>query len=245
VDEEVHGIDFLVDSARRIVKGAEPMDRRGANRLREAVAGLIDHIEQLRKMDMAEVRDLERQLRRSGASLRLVHSAAERATFRRWAPRPLPEKKEEEKATVVPSGLIVAVVVDSAIDGMLIGLAGSVAANSGKLMAVATTFEMCFLGYSFACSIRKVVQGCTGCLILAMPPLMMLVSSAMACVGAGYVEHSPAFSGLIAFAMVAVLFLVFQELLVEAREKEGGDAWHIGLWLYAGLLLSIQSDMFF
>jgi len=241
LDEEVHGIDFLVDSARRLVKGAEPMDRRGASRLRKAVAELIQDVEQLRLMDVSEVREIEKQLRRSGMSLLQVHSATEKATFRRWAPRELPKKEE----TPVPKGLVIAVVLDAVIDGMLIGLAGAVASGSGKLMAAATTFEMCFLGYSFALSIRKVAQRCTSIVILAMPPAAMLAASVVACIGAGRLEQSAAFSGLIAFAMVAVLFLVFQELLIEAHEKEGGEAWHIGLWLYAGLLLSVQSDIFF
>ena len=52
--------------------------------------------------------------------------------------------------------MILAVVVDSGVDGMLIGLAGSVARSSGCLMAIATAIEMGFLGYSFACSLTKV-----------------------------------------------------------------------------------------
>merc|ERR1719401_48968 len=55
----------------------------------------------------------------------------------------------------VPWGLVLAVLVDSIVDGMLIGLAGSVALNSGWLMAVATAIEMGFLGYSFACSAAR------------------------------------------------------------------------------------------
>lgn len=242
VDEEVHGIDYLVDSARRLCRGAEPMDRGTATRLRQRVAELIEDIEQLRKLDVDNVRDIERQLRVAGATLLHVHSAAERATFRRWAPRPLQKKPPE--APAVPTSLVFAVVVDSVVDGMLIGLAGSVASTSGWLMAAATTFEMGFLGYSFACSIVKVARPCTAVAILGLPPAAMMTASALACLGADQLEQQAAFSGAIAFAMVAVLFLVFQELLIEAAEKEGGEAWHIGLWLYAGLLLSIHLDLF-
>jgi len=143
----------------------------------------------------------------------------------------------------VPWGLIFAVVIDAVIDGMLIGLAGSVAYTSGLLMALATAIEMGFLGYSFACSLTKSVRRLTATIILGLPPLAMLGAAAAATAGATYVEHMAAFCGLVAFALVAVLFLVVQELLVEAHEKEEGEAWHISVWLYMGLLLSITLDV--
>mmetsp|Transcript_148426 Transcript_148426/g.377471 ORF Transcript_148426/g.377471 Transcript_148426/m.377471 type:complete len:441 (+) Transcript_148426:32-1354(+) len=245
VDEEVHGLDYLVDSARRLCRGAEPMDRCSATRLRQHVDELIKDIGLLQEMDTSQVRDVDRQLRVAGASLLRVHSLAERATFRRWGPRPPPEIKPVTEQLSLPLGLIIAVLVDAMIDGMLIGLAGSVASTSGKLMAAATTFEMGFLGYSFACSIMKAARRCTAIFTLSLPPMCMLIASTVACLSAGYVENSAAFSGLVAFAMVAVLFLVFQELLVEAHEKEDGDAWHISVWLYAGLLLSAFCDLVF
>lgn len=241
VDEEVHGIDFLVDSARRLCRGAEPMDRHNAKRLRRLVAGLLDDIGQLQQFDVSQVREIDRQLRIAGTSLLKVHSVAEHATFRRWGPQPLPNKPAQ--APTVAWGHVLAVTVDSIIDGMLIGLAGSVSCTSGWLMAAATTFEMGFLGYSFACSIVKAARPCTVAVILSLPPVAMIVASSVACLGAGHLEQHPAFSGLIAFAMVALLFLVFQELLVEAHEKEGGEAWHISLWLYVGLLVSIHFDL--
>mmetsp|Transcript_83266 Transcript_83266/g.226128 ORF Transcript_83266/g.226128 Transcript_83266/m.226128 type:complete len:226 (-) Transcript_83266:107-784(-) len=225
------------------------MDRRSASRLRKCVAELIQDVEELKRMDTNEVRQIDRQLRVANSSLLKVHSVAERAVFRRWGPRPSSEPSgqpdHEAGPRKVPVGLIVAVVVDSIIDGMLIGLAGAVSAPSGRLMAAATTFEMGFLGYSFACSILKATRRCTAVGILAVPPVAMLVAAAVACQSVSFMERTPAFSGFIAFAMVALLFLVFQELLVEAHEKEGGEAWHISLWLYAGLLVSIHIDMIF
>mmetsp|Transcript_10532 Transcript_10532/g.23186 ORF Transcript_10532/g.23186 Transcript_10532/m.23186 type:complete len:415 (+) Transcript_10532:76-1320(+) len=247
IDEEVHGIDFLVDASRRLCKGAEPMDRRSATRLRQKVAGLIEDIEGLRQMDVNESTSIENQLRLANVSLLKVHSATERAVFRRWGPRPLEESgdEENERKGKIPVRLILAVVVDSIVDGMLIGLAAAVSATSGRLMAAATTFEMGFLGYSFAISIAKVARRCSAIGILAVPPLAMMVASGLAAESVDFLEGTPAFSGFIAFAMVALLFLVFQELLLEAHEKEGGEEWHISLWLYAGLLVSIHFDMIF
>jgi len=247
LDEEIHGIDFLVDSARRLCRGAEPLDQHGVSHLRHTVGELVADIEKLRQMDATHVGDLDQQLVAAGKTLRQVHSHAERSAFRRWRPRPL--RSDESPGAIssrvpsVPWGLIVAVAVDSVNDGMLIGLAGTVAATSGWLMALATAIEMGFLGYSFACALVKSVRCCTAALIAGLPPIAMLAAAAGAAAGATRVEHMPAFCGLVAFALVAVLFLVLQELLVEAHEKEENQAWHISVWLYIGLLLSIAFDV--
>jgi zinc transporter ZupT len=74
--------------------------------------------------------------------------------------------------------------------------------------------------------------------------MAMLVASCSAWIGAYWVEHSFVFAGLIAFALVALLFLVLQELLLEAREKKDGQLWQVSMWLYVGLLLSIFLDIF-
>ncbi|CAE8623952.1 unnamed protein product [Polarella glacialis] len=119
------------------------------------------------------------------------------------------------------------------IDGMLIGLSGSVDKKTGCLMAMATAIEMGFLGFSFACSIvqSKGVARLLSLLILATPPLAMLAASLAASAGAQEIEGSPAFVGLIAFSLVALLFLVVEELLLEAHAKEDGDSWHISFAL--------------
>jgi len=142
-----------------------------------------------------------------------------------------------------PRRLFAGVVVDSCVDGMLIGLSASVMPESGWLMAVATAIEMCFLGFSFACAVRGKTSQVTAFLTLSFPPMAMLVASCTAWVGAYWVEHSFVFAGLIAFALVALLFLVLQELLLEAREKEDGQLWQVSMWLYVGLFLSLFLDI--
>jgi len=56
--------------------------------------------------------------------------------------------------------------------------------------------------------------------------------------GAYEAKSTPAFCGLI-----AVLFLVLDELLLEAHEKEESEGWTVSVWLYIGLLLSIAFDV--
>mmetsp|Transcript_524 Transcript_524/g.948 ORF Transcript_524/g.948 Transcript_524/m.948 type:complete len:581 (-) Transcript_524:143-1885(-) len=251
VDEEIHGIDFLVDSARRITKGADPIDKRNAARLRFHVSELIDDVRKLTELDVGGSSNLlDRQLKVVAATLTTLHSHAESASFRRWRPanywKP-PELKsdigEEIGMESCPWALILAVVLDSFVDGMLIGLAASVATGSGILMAIATAIEMGFLGYSFACSIVQSLRPCRASLVLALPPLAMLFAATAAGMGATIVEGTPAFVALIAFALVALLFLVVDELLSEAKEKEESGEWHVGIWLYLGLIASILLDV--
>lgn len=252
VDEEIHGIDFLVDSATRLTKGAYPIDKRNAARLRFHVSELIDDIRKLTELDVGGSSNLlERQLKVVAATLHHVHSHAESANFRRWRPAnqwkpPEAQQKLDDGLFAeesFPWALILAVVLDSFVDGMLIGLAGSVATGSGILMAIATAIEMGFLGYSFACSIVQSMRPCKATVVLALPPVAMLLAAAAAGAGASVVEGTPAFVALIAFALVALLFLVVDELLSEAKEKEESGEWHIGIWLYLGLIASIVLDV--
>ncbi|CAL1154916.1 unnamed protein product [Cladocopium goreaui] len=254
LDEEVHGLDFLVHSARRICRGAEPIEPRNANRLRHHVSQLVAGIERLQHLDLRYPAAVDQELKSTAACVRHIHSHAERATFRRWHPpqrevRPLPTVEEGEASrdslpSPVPFGMILAVVVDSGVDGMLIGLAGSVARGSGFLMAIATAIEMGFLGYSFACSLTKALRRpWVAVVILSAPPLTMMLTSILAFQGAYEAKSTPVFCGLIAFAMAALLFLVLEELLLEAHEKEESEGWTVSVWLYIGLLLSIGFDV--
>ncbi|CAE7575712.1 unnamed protein product [Symbiodinium natans] len=76
-----------------------------------------------------------------------------------------------------------------------------------------------------------------------MPPVTMLFASTVAFLGADEAKTTPAFCGLIAFALAALLFLVLDELLVEAHEKEESEGWSVSVFLYCGLLLSIGCDV--
>lgn len=250
VDEEVHAIDFLVDAAKRSCRGIEPFDANDAARLRYHVVELEQNISVLRRIEATNLPAIDKQLRVVVGTLRHIHSHAERGTFRRWGARPrlasadtAPKEQTSGVAALLPVGLVIAVVVDSMVDGMLIGLSGSVSRKTGCLMAMATAIEMGFLGFSFACSVMNDGRSLLKRVVLFLPPVAMMVASLVASEGAHVIQGSAAFVGLIGFSLVALLFLVVEELLIEAHEKEGGEEWHISVWLYIGLLLSIVLDV--
>jgi len=256
IDEQVHALEHLVHTALRTNSGAPGLDERNAARLRVHVLELKAAVAELEGSDPRRVAQTYRRLKAVLRCVEHIHDHAERGKFRRWAaavPTVLPQKElvlgegqpqTARVASAVRWGLVLAVAMDSCVDGMLIGLASSVQLTSGWLMAMATAIEMCFLGYSFACSVFKDPRpSLLARAVLPVPPLAMLLAALAAFAGAGEVQQLPAFSGLIAFALVALLFLVLQELLLEANEKEGGELWQISVWLYVGLLLSLCLDV--
>jgi len=254
LDRQVHGMEAMLHSARRMCRGAEPIDKHNSLRLRFHAGELVANVAVLQEIEPIEFAKFDRQLAVLTGTLRHIHKHAERATFRRWGP-PLRIRKEHEEQqkdvikedtelsdATIPSSFLVAVMVDSVVDGMLIGLASAVCLSSGMLMAMATAIEMGFLGYSFAITLVNAVQRGPKLGLLIVPPLMMFLSSILASTAADAVKDQPAFVALAAFSMVAVLFLVVHELLVEAHEKEGHDGWRVSVWLYLGLFMSIAMD---
>lgn len=54
-------------------------------------------------------------------------------------------------------------------------------------------------------------------------------------------RDSPAlFASFLAFGVVALLFLVTHELLIEAHESTKSELWWVNIWLFAGMLLVLE-----
>jgi zinc transporter ZupT len=258
LDEHIHQLDFTVDSARRACRGADHMDLKDIAKMRVLTQQLVTGIHQLEELGEEPTKgDVDSKLRVVRRTLRHLHSHAHRGPFRRWAPKPVLDSEAKSLISAaslasatsaesshgkVPWSFVVTVVVDAVVDGMLIGLAAAVSRGSGGLMACATAIEMGFLGYSFTCALIDEVSRVVVVALAAVPPLTMLAASLLADWSSDSVKGTPAFVGLVAFALVALLFLVMQELLLEAQEKEDGDSWSVSIWLYLGLALSIFVD---
>lgn len=116
------------------------------------------------------------------------------------------------------TGLIVTLGIDIFVDGLLIGIGFAAGARQGLLLTVALTVELLFLGLAAAVAFlrsgvsrAKTVAGVTGLAVLA---------------GAGAVGGTvllgglagPALEVVLAFGLAALLYLVTEELLVEAHE---------------------------
>lgn len=147
-------------------------------------------------------------------------------------PRGLTKLAHVRRAAAVPAppypgALVAAVTVDSAVDGLLIGLASASAtdvANAGVVLALALAIEMGFTGLAYAATLRKQPH-VLGLLSVTAPPFVLLGASVL---GAGaassLVSYPSAHIAVLSFGATALLYLVVVELLREAHESMGDDA---------------------
>jgi ZIP family zinc transporter len=116
-------------------------------------------------------------------------------------------------------GLLAAMGVDIALDGALIGLSFAAGEKQGLLLTIGLVLEVLFLGMSCGTSLRGAGQ--SGPRIAGTAAVLGIVllagagvgGAALASVSAVYVD------ALLAFGVAALLYLVTEELLVEAHEE--------------------------
>jgi ZIP family zinc transporter len=126
--------------------------------------------------------------------------------------------KGEHAAEGAPSlGQLVPIGVDLLIDGLLIGIAMTAGLKQGVLLTVALTLELFSLGLAMALNfgksralVRVLAPTAIACLIIvgAVIGETLLVDASV---------HTLA--GLLSFGCAALLFLVTEELLIEAHES--------------------------
>jgi zinc transporter ZupT len=136
--------------------------------------------------------------------------------------------------TPFPTAFLAAVVVDSFLDGLLVGIASTVQGTAGPMMALSLSVEMSFIGLTLATAL----QGRHGikCLLSAFAGPVILVGGALVggLLSSTLQQHHPAFFvGSMAFGASALLFMVAEELLLEAHEQ-GDHVWWVDVQLYTG-----------
>jgi len=129
------------------------------------------------------------------------------------------DKNTAENAPRSPKGLITAMGVDMTLDGALIGLSFAAGEKQGLLLTVGLVLEVLFLGVSCGTSLRAAGQsamkigGTAAILGIALLAGAGMGSIALSTVSPVYVD------ALLAFGVAALLYLVTEELLVEAHEE--------------------------
>ncbi|CAJ1337768.1 unnamed protein product, partial [Effrenium voratum] len=105
--------------------------------------------------------------------------------------------------------------------------------------------EMGFLGLSFSASLQNATRAAWKILVVAsLPPLVLLLSGLGGnWLGEMFRENPAAFIAFISFSIVALLFLVTQELLNEAQEVARGSAL-INAVFFLGLLAGILLESY-
>ena len=114
------------------------------------------------------------------------------------------------------TGLNATVGIDIQIDGLVLGIGFAAGAKQGLLLTGALTLEVLFLGIAVASKLKQTsgsagrVVGTVAGLALLLPMGALLGTPIGALPG-------PYLAGFFAFALVALLYLVTEELLVEAH----------------------------
>lgn len=129
------------------------------------------------------------------------------------------ERNTDEKEGRSTRGLVTAMCVDVALDGALIGLSFAAGEKQGLLLTVGLVLELLFLGVSCGTSLRSAgrsaprIAGTAAVLGITMMAGATAGAAVLASVSAIYVD------ALLAFGVAALLYLVTEELLVEAHEE--------------------------
>ncbi len=137
-------------------------------------------------------------------------------------------------------GLLALVGVDILIDGLVLGIGFAAGAKVGLLLTIALTIEVLFLGLTVAAEIgesersRGQIVLLTGALALLLP-----IGALLALPIAGL--SAPILAGFFAFGLIALLYLVTEELLVEAHEIPD-QPWVTAMFFVGFLILLILDE---
>ena len=132
----------------------------------------------------------------------------------------LAEGKGAEGPSRTSRALFIVVAVDLAVDGILVGVGFAAGTEKGLLIMVALTLEVLFLGLSTVGSLRE--SGASRARVIALSGVMALLLLVGAALGAGLAAtlRGGPLIGVLAFSAAALLYLVTEELLVEAHEVQ-------------------------
>ncbi|GAB2906061.1 ZIP family metal transporter [Rhodococcus aerolatus] len=119
----------------------------------------------------------------------------------------------------LPLGLLVAVGIDLLIDGLLVGLGVTLGSNQGLILTVALTTEILFLAVAVCIQLQELgvprVRSATVAGSLGLATAVGAVGGADLLGGAS----RTVLAAVLAFSAAALLYLVVEELLVEAHEQ--------------------------
>ncbi len=123
-------------------------------------------------------------------------------------------------AAALPLGLLAAVGIDLVIDGLLVGLGATLGDKQGLVLTIALTIEILFLAVSVVAQLLEQGQPRTRAALVAGS--LGLATAVGAVAGAALLGGASrtTLAAVLAFGAAALLYLVVEELLVEAHETD-------------------------
>lgn len=126
--------------------------------------------------------------------------------------------KNDSAAGPFPASLLLILGVDIALDGVLVGIGFAAGEKQGLLLTIALTLEVLFLGVSGASALSAAGVSKVKIVLTSLAFGGLLLAGA----GAGAVllngMSGAALDAVLSFGIAALLYLVTEELLVEAHE---------------------------
>lgn len=151
------------------------------------------------------------------------------------------EENETVQGTKLPMGLLIAIGVDIFIDGLLLGIGFSAGSTEGMLLSVALSIELLSLGMATSTELgdKGISKGRSIAIVLSLS----LIFFASAVLGATLLHNlsESALDIVLSFGLSALLFLVTEELLMEAHEEDE-TIWHTSIF-FGGFLLFLILGM--
>jgi zinc transporter, ZIP family len=141
-----------------------------------------------------------------------------------------------------PTSLLVTLGIDLLIDGLLIGIAFAAGAKKGFLLTFALAFEVFFLGLSASVALSK--AGASKSKMFSSAAILAVLLLGGVAVGDYFLSGLTgfAFDAILAFGAAALLYLVTEELLVEAHESPETPL--TTAMFFVGFLVLILVEMF-
>lgn len=126
--------------------------------------------------------------------------------------------EDQQSAVKLPTALLAAVGVDLLVDGFLIGLGFAAGTKEGKLLTLALTIELLSLGLAVCVTLHKARASRSRAILTTAGLALLIIVGAAG--GATLLSglSDTALEIMLSFGLAALLFLVTEELLVEAHE---------------------------
>jgi len=150
---------------------------------------------------------------------------------------------EGKSSSKYPSVLVSAIAIDGFVDGLLIGITTAAASSSsaGLMMAASLSVEMGFLGITLAVALKG-QKHMVSTLSSLVGPSAIIMGAVLGGMLASALSHNPIYLvALLSFGTSALLYMVAEELLLEAHDDDEDDehVWWVDLQLYVGFYSSI------
>lgn len=266
LDSDIHRLQYQLDRCRRLLQGSGSdfagivprlrVTEGSKERLRQTLSFLhftansvLEELTKTAPLTSNDLSEMHIALARLDDELTYIHGTVEGYNYR-WGGT----RRQRRAITTIPTdskhiplSLITAVIVDCIVDGFLLGTTSSFSLRAGVILSLANCLEMGFLGFSLSVRLQK----CTASTVFAryccliVPPLIMFGAAILGVFVAGNAKaNSMFFVAFISFGIVALVNLVVNELLAEARETiQGRETWWSAMVLFIGIYCVLCLDL--